>query len=181
MPDHIRKVVAVGSDPTRANAPDAPDVDLPVARAAFASSITLFQINMANILASMVFAGVLEKYPGLRLVLGESGIGWIPYILQRMDAEWEDQFKDLTLTMPPSQYWRRQCKATFQTDPIGIKLLDDLGADERDVGLGLPASGRHLARLAGVHPQGAGAPARRRAAQGGVRERREVLRLRHEG
>jgi predicted TIM-barrel fold metal-dependent hydrolase len=129
VPDHIRKVVAVGSDPTRANAPDAPKVDLPVARAAFASSITLFQINMGNILASMVFAGVLEKYPRVRLVLGESGIGWIPYILQRMDAEWEDQFKDLTLTMPPSQYWRRQCKATFQSDPIGIKLLDDLGAE----------------------------------------------------
>ena len=45
-PEHIRKIVAVGSDPTRANAPDAPKVDLPVARAAFASSITLFQINM---------------------------------------------------------------------------------------------------------------------------------------
>src|SRR5260370_113604 len=97
--------------------------------AAFDTSITQFQINMANILASLTFAGVLERHPRLRLVLGESGIGWIPYILQRMDAEWEDQFKDLSLTMPPSEYWRRQCKATFQTDPIGIKLLDELGAE----------------------------------------------------
>jgi predicted TIM-barrel fold metal-dependent hydrolase len=129
VPDHIRKIVLVGSDPTRAGAPDAPKVDLPVARAAFATSITQFQINMANILASLTFAGVLERHPRLRLVLGESGIGWIPYILQRMDAEWEDQFKDLSLTMPPSEYWRRQCKATFQTDPIGIKLLDELGAE----------------------------------------------------
>jgi predicted TIM-barrel fold metal-dependent hydrolase len=129
MPDHLRKIVLVGSDPTRAKAPDAPDVPLQVARAAFAANITQFQINMTNILTSMIFGGVLEKYPRIRLVLGESGIGWIPYILQRMDAEWEDQFKDLALTMPPSAYWRRQCKATFQTDPIGIKLLDDLGAE----------------------------------------------------
>jgi predicted TIM-barrel fold metal-dependent hydrolase len=129
IPEHVRKIVAIGSDPTRAGAPDAPRVELPVARAAFATSITQFQINMANILASLTFAGVLEHYPRMRVVLGESGIGWIPYILQRMDAEWEDQFKDLSLKMPPSQYWRRQCKATFQTDPIGIKLLDDLGAD----------------------------------------------------
>ena len=129
MPDHLRKIVLIGSDPTRAKAPDAPDVPLPVARAAFAANITQFQINMANILTSMIFGGVLEKYPRIRLVLGESGIGWIPYILQRMDAEWEDQFRDLVLTMPPSAYWRRQCKATFQTDPIGIKLLDDLGAE----------------------------------------------------
>ncbi len=128
-PDHIRKIVQIGSDPTRANAPDAPKVDLPVARAAFASNLTQFQIHMANILTSMTFSGTLDRYPRLRVVLGEAGIGWIPYILQRMDAEWEDQFKDLSLTMPPSAYWRRQCKATFQTDPIGIKLLDDLGAE----------------------------------------------------
>jgi predicted TIM-barrel fold metal-dependent hydrolase len=129
MPDHLRKIVLIGSDPTRAGAPGAPAVALPVARAAFASNITQFQINMTNILTSMIFAGVLEKYPRIRLVLGESGIGWIPYILQRMDAEWEDQFKDLSLTMPPSAYWRRQCTATFQSDPIGVKLLDDLGAE----------------------------------------------------
>ena len=100
-----------------------------MARKAFAASITSFQMNMANILMSMIFGGVLERYPRIRVVLGESGIGWIPYVLHRMDAEWEDQFKDLELTMAPSDYWRRQCFATYQTDPIGIKLIDDLGAD----------------------------------------------------
>src|SRR5439155_746770 len=58
-----------------------------------------------------------------------AGLAWIPYVLDRMDAEWEDQFKDLSLTMRPSEYWRRQCRATFQSDRIGIKLLDDLGHD----------------------------------------------------
>jgi predicted TIM-barrel fold metal-dependent hydrolase len=98
-----------------------------VARSAFASNITQFQMNMSNILTSMIFSGVFERYPRIKLVLGESGIGWIPYVLWRMDAEWEDQFKDLSLTMPPSEYWKRQCWATYQTDPIGVKLLDDLG------------------------------------------------------
>jgi len=130
VPDHIRKIILIGSDPTRATAVDAPTVDLPVARAAFATNITAFQMNMANVLTAMTFSGVLERYPRMRLVLGESGIGWIPYVLWRMDAEWEDQFKDLSLTMPPSEYWKRQCWATYQTDPIGIKLLDELGADK---------------------------------------------------
>jgi predicted TIM-barrel fold metal-dependent hydrolase len=129
-PDNIRKIIAIGSDPSRANAADAPKVDLPVARAAFASNITQFQMNMSNILTSMIFSGVFERYPRMKLVLGESGIGWIPYVLWRMDAEWEDQFKDLSLTMPPSEYWKRQCWATYQTDPIGVKLLDELGADK---------------------------------------------------
>jgi predicted TIM-barrel fold metal-dependent hydrolase len=129
VPDHIRKIMFVGSDPTRAKLPDAPDVPMPVARAAFASNITQFQMNMANILTSMIFGGVLEHHRNIRLVLGESGIGWIPYVLQRMDGEWEDQFKDLALKMPPSGYWKRQCYATYQTDPIGVKLIDDLGHD----------------------------------------------------
>jgi predicted TIM-barrel fold metal-dependent hydrolase len=84
---------------------------------------------MATLLTSLVFGGVLERYPNLRLVIGESGIGWIPYVLDRMDLEWEEQLKDLELTMRPSAYWRRQCKATYQTDRIGIKLLEELGAD----------------------------------------------------
>jgi uncharacterized protein len=84
---------------------------------------------MANILSSMIWSGVLERCPRIKIVLGESGIGWIPYVLHRMDAEWEDQFTDLPLAMPPSDYWRRQCWATYQTDPIGIKLIDELGAD----------------------------------------------------
>src|SRR5499433_889152 len=54
VPDHIRKIIFVGSDPSRAALPDAPAVELPVARAAFATSITMFQVNMANILASMI-------------------------------------------------------------------------------------------------------------------------------
>jgi predicted TIM-barrel fold metal-dependent hydrolase len=128
LPDHIRKIVLIGSDPSRAGAEVTPE-ELRIARRAFATNITGFQLGMANILTSMVFSGVLERYPRVKVVLGESGIGWIPYVLSRMDAEWEDQFKDLELTMAPSDYWRRQCWATYQTDPIGIKLIDDLGAD----------------------------------------------------
>jgi len=91
--------------------------------------ISGFQMYMATTLMSLIFGGVLERYRNVKIVIGESGIGWIPYVLERMDAEWEDQFKDLSLTMRPSEYWRRQCRATYQTDRIGIKLLDDVGHD----------------------------------------------------
>ena len=46
-----------------------------------------------------------------------------------MDLEWEEQYKDLTLTMKPSDYWHRQCKATYQSDEAGVRLLDILGED----------------------------------------------------
>src|SRR3546814_7953005 len=71
-------------------------------RQAFAVHITGFQLGMARILMEIIYGGVLEAYPNIRIVIGESGIGWIPYILEHMDLEWEEQFTDLTLTMTPS-------------------------------------------------------------------------------
>ena len=100
-----------------------------LARVEHAVHISGFQLYMATTLISVIFAGVLERYSNVKIVIGESGIGWIPYVLDRMDAEWEDQFKDLSLTMRPSEYWRCQCRATYQSDRIGIKLLDDIGYD----------------------------------------------------
>ena len=105
------------------------DVPPQVQRTAFAVFITGFQMQMASTLMSVVYSGVLETHPELKVVIGESGIGWIPYVLEHMDLEWEDQFKDLPLKMKPSDYWRRQCFATYQSDRIGIKLLDDIGVD----------------------------------------------------
>src|SRR5206468_2642 len=72
---------------------------------------------------------VLERYPNLRIAFGESGIGWIPYVLDRMDFEYEDQYRDLPLKLKPSEYWRRQCKATFQYDRVGTKLIDEMGVE----------------------------------------------------
>jgi predicted TIM-barrel fold metal-dependent hydrolase len=97
--------------------------------AARAASISSFQMHMADVLMSMIFAGVLHHRPQMKMVIGEAGTGWIPYILDRMDAEWEDQFKELDLTMRPSEYWKRQCYATYQSDPVGVKLIEELGED----------------------------------------------------
>jgi predicted TIM-barrel fold metal-dependent hydrolase len=98
-------------------------------RAALFTGVSAFQMNLINILAAVIGAAVLERYPNLRIVFGESGIGWLPYAIDRMDFEWEDRFRDIGLTMAPSEYWKRQCKATFQFDKIGTweKSIEVLG------------------------------------------------------
>src|SRR5438477_2020496 len=98
-------------------------------RAALFTGVSAFQMNLVNILAAIIGAAVLERHPKLKISFGESGIGWIPYALDRMDFECEDRFRDLGLTMKPSDYWRRQCKATFQFDRIGTRLIDEMGAE----------------------------------------------------
>ena len=100
-----------------------------VGRSVFFTIVSGFQMNLVNILAAVIAANVLERYPNIRIAFGESGCGWIPYALDRMDFEWEDRFTDLGLKMKPSDYWRRQCKATFQYDRVGTKLIEEMGAE----------------------------------------------------
>jgi len=97
-------------------------------RAAMFTGVSAFQMGLINIIAALIGAGVLERYPRLRISFGESGIGWLPYALDRMDFEFEDRFRDL-MKLKPSEYWRRQCKATFQFDRIGPKLIDEMGVE----------------------------------------------------
>jgi len=83
-------------------------------------------------LAMMVYSGVLERRPKLRLVLAESGIGWLPYFVHRMDATAEkhvSKAQDYRLRAQPSEIFRRQVYATFEEEPLGPELLPLLGAD----------------------------------------------------
>ena len=93
-----------------------------------ATHISAFQVPMLGVVAAILFGGALERHPDVRVVVGESGIGWLPYALERFDFEWEDQFQDL-LPRPPSEYWRRQMFATFQVDRTGLEQLDRIGPD----------------------------------------------------
>ncbi len=90
-------------------------------RAAWMSSMPM---NMGYTLASIILGGVLDRHPEAQVVMAESGIGWVPYLLDRMDYEWADsydQWKDLTPT-PPSETFRKQGYATFQQDEAGPQL-----------------------------------------------------------
>jgi len=80
-------------------------------------------------LASVILCGVLERHPRLKVVLAESHIGWIPYLLDRLDAKYkEDAYKDVIKIMP-SELFRRQMWATFQDDKVGARLAEDYAPD----------------------------------------------------
>ena len=79
----------------------------------------------------MIFSGILERYPNVRIVLGEAGLGWVPYLLERLDHEHEkyhDLVTDVVLPMTPREYFRRQVFLTYEEDNLGIELLPHIGA-----------------------------------------------------
>jgi uncharacterized protein len=88
---------------------------------------------MAENIADWCVSGVLERWPGLRVVLVEAGIGWIPYYLERLDTMvtnhgW-DTFPDKVIKEKPSFYWRRNMAATFEQDLIGVRNRYDIGVE----------------------------------------------------
>ena len=82
-------------------------------------------------LARLVFGGVLERFPKLRIVSAENDVGWLPHFLYRMDHVYE-KFRAMwaePLPLRPSDYVRRQVYATFQDDPVGPATHALFGAD----------------------------------------------------
>jgi predicted TIM-barrel fold metal-dependent hydrolase len=64
---------------------------------------------------SVIWGGVVERHPKLRIAFLESGGGWIAPWLDRMDRHFDDQgFNDSGLKMRPSELFRRNCWISFE-------------------------------------------------------------------
>lgn len=94
-----------------------------------ATSISCFQIAGAEFLSAIIFSGAPERFPDFKFVLGECGVGWIPYVLTRMDDAYEDEFYELGYPLKPSDYWRRQGHTTFQHETLVAEFLHLVGED----------------------------------------------------
>jgi predicted TIM-barrel fold metal-dependent hydrolase len=68
-------------------------------------------------LSSMVVHGVFEKYPGLRIILTEYGLAWLPAFLWRMDREYNLLRRESPwVKRLPSEYIRENVR--FSTQPL---------------------------------------------------------------
>lgn len=84
--------------------------------------------NMQAVMASLVFEGVFERFPDLKIVLIEGGFAWVPALCWRMDKHWERMRAETPhLKRPPSEYVREHFY--FTTQPIEEpENPDDLAA-----------------------------------------------------
>ena len=93
-------------------------------------------IIFGNSIASMtdwLLSGVLVRFPNLRLMYAESQIGWIPYLLSRVDDVWETHRgwsgSQKFCPEPPSTYYAAHIFSCFFKDPVGVEMLDRVGPD----------------------------------------------------
>lgn len=94
--------------------------------------ITSMPMSISNSAADWLWAPMWKKYPDLRMTLSESGIGWIPYLLERADfthrhhhAWTNSDFGGLK----PSDVFRKHIMSCFIEDEFGLRNLDAIGED----------------------------------------------------
>src|SRR5947208_9259696 len=104
----------------------------------FCSTFSMFNtlgFPFANMLAcaDMIFGGVMERFPKLKVAFLEGNCSWVPWLLWRMDEGYERE-GDIAmpdLTMAPSEYFKRQCWVSVEPDETPARyVIEEIGSDQ---------------------------------------------------
>ena len=96
-------------------------------------------------LTTMIFAGVFDRYPRLKVGSVEHEMGWVPHWLKQIDFVYREKpvfskgWKSSSGLMP-SDFWRRNMFVEFMEDEIGMRLRDIIGVDNMLWGNDFPHS-----------------------------------------
>jgi predicted TIM-barrel fold metal-dependent hydrolase len=87
--------------------------------------------QVARTIGQFIFTGVLERFPTLHVAFVETGVGWIPHLLEQFDDRyWRNRsWGQLPISEPPSFYWHRNMSGTIIIDRSGIALRHAVGVD----------------------------------------------------
>ncbi|MFV8054775.1 amidohydrolase family protein [Mycobacterium sp. 48b] len=90
----------------------------------------MLYIGNSRVIANFIYSGLLDRHPKLKLVSVESGIGWIPFILEALDYQ-ADENNVHHLELKASEYFSRQMYACFwfESGQDFMHYADRLGVD----------------------------------------------------
>jgi predicted TIM-barrel fold metal-dependent hydrolase len=88
----------------------------------FLSDMPMSKLAMAEPVAILILNCIFQRYPTLRLVTVESGVGWMAWLAEYLDRTWEKQryWTESKLEEKPSVYMDRNVYGSFINDRVGI-------------------------------------------------------------
>jgi predicted TIM-barrel fold metal-dependent hydrolase len=92
----------------------------------------LCNIKIAESLADIVFSPLPQKFPTLRFALSEGCMGWVPFMVERMEASYRKTGKTSGLDLgkdTPRSIVDRQFLFCFHEDDFGVKNRHEIGID----------------------------------------------------
>jgi predicted TIM-barrel fold metal-dependent hydrolase len=93
---------------------------------------TMMFFSNAKVIANLIVSGLLERFPRLKFVSVESGIGWIPFLLEALEYGLRENGTEgrSGLSMTPLDYFRRQVYGCFWFESRDIShSIRQLGVD----------------------------------------------------
>jgi predicted TIM-barrel fold metal-dependent hydrolase len=101
------------------------------------SMFNTFGFPFANMLAcgDMIFGGVMERFPKLKVAFLEGNCSWAPWLLWRMGeyAETTGKAEYPYLTLSPLEYFQRQCYGAVECDEITARHIPEYGLEDNMV------------------------------------------------
>jgi predicted TIM-barrel fold metal-dependent hydrolase len=95
----------------------------------FLPDLVMSKLAMAEPVAIFIYGAIFQRFPKLRLAIVESGIGWLSWMAEYMDATWERQrfWVESPLTEKPSFFMDRNVFASFIHDREGVLNRNEAG------------------------------------------------------
>lgn len=95
---------------------------------------TLLFIGNARVVTNAILSGMFDRHPELKMVSVESGVGWIPFILETLDYEMSENAPEelAQFEKKPSEYFRTNLYATFWYEKNRNKLPELIEAVGED-------------------------------------------------
>ena len=101
--------------------------------APFSVSSTITFANAMGSMCDYILSGIFVRFPKLRIAYAEGQVGWMPYVVERMDKIWEergDASFGIDLPNPPSSYIPNHIWGCIFDDEIGLKNRDIIGMNQ---------------------------------------------------
>lgn len=88
----------------------------------FLADMPMSKVAMIEPVAIFIFNAIFQRFPKLRLVTVESGVGWMAWLAEYLDRTWEKQryWTDSQLTESPSYFMDRNVYGSFINDRVGV-------------------------------------------------------------
>ncbi|MGO8872802.1 MAG: amidohydrolase family protein, partial [Acidimicrobiales bacterium] len=107
-------------------------VPVPSDLTTYLATNTMLAFDTNRFAADFLFSRVLADFPTLVVALSEGGIGWVPFALERFDDTYARQRAwtgDDLGDLRPSDVYRRNFRACFIRDRVGIEMRDRIGIE----------------------------------------------------
>ncbi|MEO2166994.1 MAG: amidohydrolase family protein [bacterium] len=102
------------------------------AKSNFARASAMAFLDNGRCLADIILGGIPHRFPKLKMVSVESGVSWLPFVIEALDWQWKNngvRHEHPDYDLLPSEYFRRQIYGSFWFEKAGIATALEMFPD----------------------------------------------------